>query len=141
MDDYRFSVSLRIRHPSIDPETITRELGLIPEHSWRAGDGRPGEPASRAYRESYWLGRLRSVPYSEAWGPDALVATLEIQSLLLKRRKKLWERIRDGGQADFLVSICGRDLPSIDLTPKTIAFLDGIGLSISFEAEGVAVAA
>ncbi|TLY63555.1 MAG: DUF4279 domain-containing protein, partial [Gammaproteobacteria bacterium] len=30
MSEYEFTISLRIRHPSIDPATITRILGMEP---------------------------------------------------------------------------------------------------------------
>src|SRR5215831_10002177 len=33
MYPYRYCVSLRLRHPSIDPQSITHSLGEVPEHS------------------------------------------------------------------------------------------------------------
>ena len=44
---YPFQLSLRIRHPSIDPASISRELQIEPEHSFRAGDPRESRAASR----------------------------------------------------------------------------------------------
>jgi hypothetical protein len=40
MSDYEFTLSLRIRHPRIDPSMITDELGIKPQHTWKAGDRR-----------------------------------------------------------------------------------------------------
>ena len=35
-----FQLSLRIRHPSMDPADISKELGIEPEHAFRAGQPR-----------------------------------------------------------------------------------------------------
>ncbi|MGH8319400.1 MAG: hypothetical protein ACREUL_15730 [Steroidobacteraceae bacterium] len=35
MSEYEFTVSLRIRHPTIDPGTVTATLGLQRQHTWR----------------------------------------------------------------------------------------------------------
>jgi hypothetical protein len=40
MSEYEFTISLRIRHPSIEPLTITKMLGIEPQHTWKAGDAR-----------------------------------------------------------------------------------------------------
>jgi len=37
-----FEISLRIRHPSIDPAEVSRALDLEPIEAFRAGDPRPG---------------------------------------------------------------------------------------------------
>jgi hypothetical protein len=56
-------LSLRIRHPSIDPKKITAALGFEPEHCFKAGDPRSsrsgGSPASAGrHTETYWLGGI-----------------------------------------------------------------------------------
>ena len=56
-----FELTLRIRHPSIDPDEISRELQLEPEHSFRAGEPREsssGIAAAAVHAESYWLAAL-----------------------------------------------------------------------------------
>src|SRR3984893_12389948 len=61
MTEYEFTISLRIRHPSVEPRTITETLGIEPQHTWKAGDprrGAAGETREGAYRGSYWRGRL-----------------------------------------------------------------------------------
>ena len=51
MSEYEFTISLRIRHPGVDPSSITQALAIEPQHTWRAGERRRGRPASssRAY--------------------------------------------------------------------------------------------
>ena len=43
MSEYEFTVSLRIRHPSIAPSRITETLGIEPQHTWKAGEARHAE--------------------------------------------------------------------------------------------------
>ena len=57
MSDYRFSVSLRIELPSIDPEEITKRTGLEPFREWMVGDNRvsiKGALLEGVNRVSYW---------------------------------------------------------------------------------------
>lgn len=61
MSAYEFTISLRIRHPSIDPSTITGTLGIEPPHTWKAGAPRRdsgGEDLTGVYRDSYWMGTV-----------------------------------------------------------------------------------
>lgn len=58
MNHFRFTVSLRLWHPSIDPDDVSRELGLNPERKWKAGENRAtpqGQALTGVYRESYWV--------------------------------------------------------------------------------------
>src|SRR4030095_2809211 len=58
---YPFQLSLRVRHPSIDPAAISRELQIEPEHSFRAGDLRDSTRSAAvtpAHVESYWLATI-----------------------------------------------------------------------------------
>src|SRR5207248_6512513 len=55
MSEYEFTISLRIRHPTIDPAAITRMLGMEPQHTWHSGAprrGPAGEALDGVYRES-----------------------------------------------------------------------------------------
>ena len=57
-----FQLSLRVRHPSMDPAEITRAFGIEPEHFFRAGDPRPSRARPESafpYPETYWLGVLK----------------------------------------------------------------------------------
>lgn len=133
MNEETIDVYLRIRHPSLDPDEITKELGLIPEHQWKAGDVRPaagGLIAPRYYAESYWIAPVR-FPSALEKRPN-LEGKLVLAAALLKSRKTLWERvIEGGGRADLLVTLHGDSAANIDLESETMSLLSGIGLSIS----------
>lgn len=53
----RYSLVLLIRHPTVDPATITAKLNLRPFVSWKAGDPRrtpTGKPISEPHGSSCW---------------------------------------------------------------------------------------
>src|SRR5262245_64022542 len=61
-------VSLRIKHPSIDPDEITEALALTPEHCWACGDPRmsdSGTTLGGTRRNSYWSARLPAGSWSD----------------------------------------------------------------------------
>lgn len=137
MSEQSFSVALRIRHPSLDPEFITQELSIEPDYSWKAGDIRPtaiGVSTEGRYPETYWIGRIRFDP------PRAVPATLEgtvmLAAVLLKSRKTLWQKIQsDGGRAELLATVVSADSTNVELSSDLMSLLSGLGLSISFEPE------
>jgi hypothetical protein len=56
-------MSLRIRHPRIDPAEVTRVLGIEPQHTWYAGDFRrdsAGAELGGTHRERYFPERLKA---------------------------------------------------------------------------------
>jgi hypothetical protein len=64
-DPPSFHLSLRIRHPWIDPAELTRALHIEPEHAFRAGEPkRLGSGRVAVNSESYWLGALTPSEWS-----------------------------------------------------------------------------
>jgi hypothetical protein len=148
MKDFDYTVSLRVRHPSIDPKELTEKLGFAPHYSWRAGDRKQdasGEPGEGTYRETYWFGRLPSMsaetipdrsPGMWAEGiPDLpLEGAIMFALLRLQRADEFWRAlVASGGTARFIVEIYGgRDL-TLDLSPATLAMLARFGVAISVD--------
>ena len=100
---YRYSVSLRFRHPDIDPEEISRALGMLPRRCWRTGEPRrtpTGNPLRGVYRESYWYADIaEGDSISEGLAP-ALHKALD----KLEPYESFLKRIRDeGGRSEFFV--------------------------------------
>src|SRR5580704_16029524 len=62
-----YQLSLHVRHPSVDPEEISRELGLEAIESFRAGDprqSRSGVAATAVHGETYWAAVLDPLVWS-----------------------------------------------------------------------------
>ena len=136
MSEYEFTISLRIRHPSIDPRTITQTLGIDPQHTWKAGDPRRsagGEARQGAYRESYWMGRL--MPEPELSSGRLSVESVLLQTLAQLRRSHsfLQQLSSDGGIAEVHVSRFVRETFRLDLTPETLGLLGRLGLAVALE--------
>ena len=136
MSEYEFTISLRIRHPSIDPRTITQTLGIDPQHTWKAGDPRRspgGEARQGAYRESYWMGRL--MPEPELSSGRLSVESVLLQTLAQLRRSHafLQQLSTDGGIAEVHVSLFVRETFRLDLTPETLGLLGRLGLAVALE--------
>jgi hypothetical protein len=136
MSDYEFTMSLRIRHPSVEPAEITRILGLSPQHTWRAGDQRrdpAGNVLEGAYRESYWMGRVMPEPElaSERMGVES-----EVLRLLAQLRKSFGflETLKtENGAAELLVSIFAREEFRLEFDAESLVLLGRLGLSVVLE--------
>lgn len=95
---YRYGISLRVFHPVIDPDKITRELGLKPFRCWKAGERRTtpiGTPLKGSWPQSYWCSKQLvrgSTPRSPSL-PDAISKLLD----RLEPHKAFFHRIRRGG--------------------------------------------
>ena len=124
MSEYEFTVSLRIRHPTIDPQTISDTLGIQPLHSWRAGRPRcdpAGAEIGGAHHDSYWMARLMENPQlsSDGVSVERVIATTLGQ---LRRAQTFLEQLHaEGGLAALLVSLYARadfrlELPADSLT-------------------------
>jgi len=154
--DSPFEFSLRIRHPSIDPQTITDELRLEPEHSFKAGDHRRG-PTSSRYGESYWLASLDPIAWSnellttsiEPHKLDAMMSGGHLQHMVegslgialsmvatrfLRTHVAFLQKIRsEGGQVSLLIQIEPEGMRSFTLTPEMARAIDKLGLAVEFE--------
>ena len=149
-----FQLSLRIRHPTMDPAEISRELNIQAEHSFRAGDRRPsrsGIPDS-VYAESYWIGVLKPVertmdisfpgnPQSQlaqqhlADAIGSLGGELAISSARFFRThaQALRRMLLEGGQVSLLVTISGSEVNSFTLAPETSRVFGELGIAVEFE--------
>lgn len=136
MSGYEFTMSLRIRHPHIDPAEITRSLGISPQHTWRAGDTRRdpggGELEGR-YRESYWMGRLMAQPElaSDHMGVESEILRMLAQ---LRRSFGFLETLKEeGGIAELHVSVFAREDFRLEFLPESLSMLGRIGLTVALE--------
>jgi hypothetical protein len=136
MSDYEFMMSLRIRHPRIDPAEITRVLGIEPQHNWRVGDlraGNAGDEIDGIRRESYWMGRLMTAP---VLARDQVGVESEIEHTLgtLRRCFSFLETLKaQGGSAELHVSLYAREEFRLEFLPESLALLGRVGLAVVLE--------
>jgi Domain of unknown function (DUF4279) len=136
MSEYEFTVSLRLRHPAIDPSRITHTLGIEPQHTWKAGDPRRdpgGGPLEGVYHESYWMGRLMDEPQLSS-------ARLSVESVLLeklatlRRSHDFLEQLHaEGGVAELYVSLYAREDFRLELSAQSLGLLGRLGLAVALD--------
>jgi hypothetical protein len=151
-----FQLSLRIRHPSMDPADISKELRIEPEHSFRAGQPRhskSGLVPAAVHSESYWLAPLNPAswlgnpPFGEALKLaitqkhiDAAIAQNLTGALGLcamrftKTHAELLGTIRsEGGEISLLVTLSSAAVNTFSLRPELSRMFGEIGITLEFE--------
>jgi hypothetical protein len=138
MSDYEFTMSLRIRHPDMDPERLTRGLGLQPQHCWRAGEerrGSSGELLTGTYRESYWVCGLMA-------DPQLATESTGVESELMQVLSKLHESLdflksihTSGGASEVHVSVFAREPFRIELLAEMASMLGRAGIGLTLEVQ------
>ena len=74
--DYRYSISLRLEHPSADLSSAEDVFGLQPSNAWTAGDRRrtPTGTVFESFRsDSFWTARLDNGHLASRSLPTALL--------------------------------------------------------------------
>ena len=148
---YPFQMSLRIRHPSIDPASISQELQIEPEHSFRAGDPRESSRTTAAtpvHVDSYWLATLdlETVLLGTALAPEvsphthAIVfsaldsALTVVTSSVLRRHAQFFHRIQsEGGEVRLIVAISARKMRGFTITPQLSKALSDLRVPVDIE--------
>ncbi len=105
---FTYEVSLRVRHPNLDPAVLTETLHLAPLHSWKAGDPRrsaTGAVLGGEHRDSYWSAPLPGDAAGAIAGfPLELFMTQQL--LQLSRQREFLSRIQaESGQVSLLIEI------------------------------------
>jgi hypothetical protein len=154
-----FQLSLRVRHPCMDPADISKELGIEPEHSFRAGQPRrskSGLAPAAVHTESYWLAPLNHAPwfgnpsFAEFAEPLKLAVTREHIDAAIARNLSgalglcamrfskahtgLLQTIRSGGgEISLLVTLSSAEVTSFSLAPQLSRMFGELGITLEFE--------
>ncbi|HEX4267447.1 MAG TPA: hypothetical protein VHY36_06160 [Steroidobacteraceae bacterium] len=136
MSEYEFTVSLRIRHPTIDPAVITAALGIQPQHTWQAGQARCDEAGAEVggqYHESYWMGGLMDEPQVSSGSVSLEGAIVKILTHLRRAQSFLEELNAQGGVAELLVSLYARDDFRLELPSDSLTLLGRLHLAVALD--------
>lgn len=158
-----YSLTLRLRHPDLDPREITQRLGVEPQHSWRAGEPRRTETGDDGvYRETFWLGLLPS-PFAPLGGAplpsgleraDAIAghlsdrfvepqATLFFVLLKMRRDIDFWRSfLRGQGTIECHLQVHRAARFHLALSPDLLRIFVDLGIAFSIDVDtDLAVAA
>jgi hypothetical protein len=136
MSEYEFTISLCIRHPTIDPSSITASLGIEPQHTWKAGEARrgpAGEETEGAYHQTYWTGRLMEEPQLSSEQRTVESVLLTTLSQLRRSYDFLQQLNTEGGTAELIVSLFARGVFRLNLSPESSALLGRLRMTIAFD--------
>lgn len=101
MYPFRYEVSLRFRHPSLDPDDICRKLGMETKTKWKAGAARKtptGIPLKGVYETTFCSFRLE---HSKNIG---LADFLKRCNHKLNKYKEFFDSIRSsGGNLEYFI--------------------------------------
>jgi len=150
-----FDIYLRVRHPYLDPATISHELQLPAEHSYRAGearDGRAGAAGASVHSESCWLASLQpaSWPASSVGGGasgeqsragqinEALArdpgAALAMCTMFLRRHAAFLQQItREGGEIHLRIALDAASADGFTLAPQHMGLLSELAIALDIE--------
>lgn len=132
---FTYSVSLRVRHPNVDPAVLTKALHLEPLHSWRAGEPRRsvgGATLGGEHRESYWSAPLPGQAVGSA--AFALEQFLAQQLVQLSRHRELLARLQDeGGQISLLVEMSPLENAVLSLSTGISRKLADLNIELEFQ--------
>lgn len=136
MQRYSYTIRLRIWHPSIAPDVITRALGISPNRACEAGKPRStpkGTPLEGTYRESYW----NADPFNrgEYSSTDDLIedALAEVLQVIEPKGDFLLKLRSEGARVMLeIASFSGRNY-AFELSPSLMSRCAAIGVSIAHD--------
>jgi hypothetical protein len=136
--DSTYAVTLRLRHPTIDPALLTTTLKLDPMHSWKAGDPRlsqTGAPLGGQHRDSYWSARLPIEMVGSA--AVSLETFLSAQLLQLARHRDfLTDFQAHGGEISLVVEVPALANTVLTLTSAMSRRLADLNVEVEFQFPG-----
>ena len=136
MYPYKYSVALRISHPTMNPDIITKKLGLQPFRKWMAGERRStpkGNILKGINRETYWVAELHSEK-------RLLSRKMTLEDFLteqLARFKKMeiyFANIRKaGGRIEFFVGLFCDNNTGVEVSSRLLAGMGKLGIDVSLD--------
>jgi Domain of unknown function (DUF4279) len=135
---FSYSISLRVRHPSLDPALLTETLHLEPLHSWRAGEPRrsvTGAALGGEHRESYWSAPLPGQAVGAASFP--LEMFLAQQLVQLNRHREFLGRLQsENAQISLVIEFTPLENPVLTLSPSVSRKLADLNIEVEFQFVG-----
>jgi len=122
----KFSVTLAVYHPELDPDEVSSRLGVKPTAAHRRGESRG--PKSPPLSTGGWFLRREAVPPME---PSA--AVIELLSTLPKDRA-FWDEFRCDYKVQVRVAVHTDGWNrGFSLAPSAIACVAATGIEIDFD--------
>jgi len=129
-----FSLSLLITHPKMDPEIISKELGLVPKSFWKVGEQRKtpkGDILDGRYKESKWS---HWSDYKSKDSDYTISKTLDEYIDYLRPHKLLFRKIvREGGDSQIILRFPGDKNNGDTINYNTLKILCELNINFGVE--------
>jgi hypothetical protein len=130
---YRYRVTLRITHPNIDPNEITKNLTITPRWSWQAGKPRQtpkGKPLVGLNKVSYWASELNR----DRWPATKLAEAIKNTLVGLERHRAYFNKLRvEQGSVQLLVGWFFDGQSGDVLTHDILSLAGDLQIDLSFD--------
>lgn len=136
MNPYEYKVSLRIRHPTIDPQIISSTLGLKPSRIWQAGTPRKtpnGENLEGINKETYWSAQLSN-------GKNILSEEEALESYLLEKTNYLNKysgflgKLKETqGTLEYFIGVFGNKNMGCVFNSELLTSINSLGIEIALD--------
>lgn len=129
---YHFRISLRVHHPSIDPEQITEALGIKPKHFWKAGEPRQtptGAPLAGFRLDTYWTAEIAA----GRWPLNVNEAIYDVLKRLVRHRSVLHHIRSEDGAVELFVGWFFENQSGDVLTHQCLALAGDLQIDLSFD--------
>jgi hypothetical protein len=136
MYPYRYSVSLRVFHPTMNPDTLTKRLSLQPSRKWMVGEPRStpkGNKLKGINKGTYWTAELHKEK-SLLSRKVALEDFLAEQLATLKKVENYFRHIRKtGGRIELFVGLfCDKNMGA-EFPSSLLATMGKLGINLSLD--------
>ena len=135
---FGYSVSLRVRHPTLDLGVLADKLRLEPTHTWKAGEPRRSQSGSAlggTHRDSYWSATLPA----QMVGPNSMPLELFLNQQVIqmgRHRDFFGELQSDGGAVSLLIELVPVANTSLTLSSTTARKLADLNMEVEFQFVG-----
>ena len=136
MNPYYFNISLRIWHPTFDPDDITKSLKISPKRKWRAGERRStpkGNLLEGYNKETYWSAAIHSEEYLYS-KEVTLEKYLMDFSQSIQNQLAFFREIRDaGGRVEYFIGLYINSNSGSVMSTSLLALLGDLGIDLSLD--------
>jgi hypothetical protein len=135
---FSYSVSLRVRHPTLNPGVLTETLRLEPVHTWTAGEPRRSQTGALLggqHRDSYWSAALPA----QMIGPNSmpLEAFVSQQLVQLGRHREFLNGLQaDGGEISLLIELSPVANATLTFSSANARKLADLNMEVEFQFVG-----
>src|SRR5579872_6475287 len=127
----RFTVSLRLRHPHISADAISKAFEIQPDRAWTVGEERTtptGGSLGGIRDDTYWCHRISIA--SPDYPSSKINASLH---LLEKARAFLKDFVESGGTAEYFVGWFSGPMSGDSLEAELLRRMGDLGVGIALD--------